>query len=157
MYNSGTTAWFGNSFSGGLTIWKYLFTFKTRVLSKTSYISQKIIDSETNFMELTSKFWCFKISLKITYSKLMMTAANERKNPLPGNSDDIKILSLSYQMDTVTVSEVTHYWGDSSSGYLLFPNHNIPCYNIWKIFSLKESETNLFWTWNCERQSWIIH
>lgn len=46
----------------------------------------------------------------------MKAAANERKNPLPGNSDDIKILSLSYQMDTVTVSEVTHYWGDSSSG-----------------------------------------
>lgn len=48
----------------------------------------------------------FKLSVKITYSELMKTAL---KSPLPGNNDDIKILALSYQMDTVTVSEVTHY------------------------------------------------
>lgn len=52
----------------------------------------------------------FKLSVKITYSELMKTAL---KTLLLGNSDDIKILALSYQMDTVTVSEVTYYRGDS--------------------------------------------
>lgn len=45
----------------------------------------------------------------------MKTALNERKIQLPGNRDDIKILSFSFQMDTGTFSLAAHYWGDSSS------------------------------------------
>lgn len=80
--------------------------FQNKTLIKNSYIAQKDYRFQNKIHVTYFKAQVYKSSVKITYSELMKTAL---KTPLPGNSDDIKILTLSYQMDAVTVSEVTYY------------------------------------------------